>query len=132
LRLANRYIIDGDMVEVPVEGGAAWAHERNGSVPALKRLPVVKAYAFRPDAGSANVLLINRHLQSAARARVHLPFAPASNVVQAQIAANVVDANNEDYERIVIDAQTIDWDGPESVIELPPHSATALQFRAAD
>ncbi len=129
LRLANRYVIDGDMVELRIQGGTAWTQPENGSVPSKTMLPHLKAYAFRPDESSANVLLINRHLSSPLRVRVQLPFTPAREVVRAQLAGTSIDDHNEDYERVKLVEETVSSDAE---FELPPHSATAVQFMAVE
>ncbi len=132
LRLANQYTIDGDLVETQVRGGSSWDQAKNGSVPALTGLPYVKAYSFLRDAESANVLLINRHVTKPVPVRVRLPFAPKTRVVRAQLAGIAVDDNNEEYERVQLKEDELDWSAVDGVVELPPHSATALQFTAAE
>lgn len=132
LRLANRYVIDGDRVEIRMQGGTGWNQLENGSVPADLRLPHLKAYAFLGDGPSANVLLINRHVRDAARVRVQLPFTPSNQVVRVQLAGTTIDDNNEEYERVTLEEVTMQLPATGAGIELPPHSATALQFRAAE
>jgi len=132
LRLANRYIIDGDMVDVNVQGGSSWNQRKNGSVPNLKGLPHVKAYAFLPDDQSANVLIINRHLTDTVRARVQLPFTPKREVVRAQLSGTAIDNNNEEYERVTLTEKSVLLPATGAEFDLAPHSATALRFTAAE
>ncbi len=132
LRLANQCVIDGDMVEVRVHGGSSWDQPMNGSVPKLANLPHLKAYAFLREDDSVNVLLINRHLTSPMSVRIRLPFAPKAHVVRAKLSGNSIDDNNEEYERIKLMEDSLEFRGPDSAIEIPAHSATALQFTAAE
>jgi alpha-L-arabinofuranosidase len=130
LRLANRHVIDGDMVVVQMHDSPTWNQVKNGSVPALKKLPYLKAYAFVRDNQSANVLLINRHLTSSLRVRVQLPFTPKSEVTHVQLSGSTLGNHNEDYERVQLSESEVSWADTGGEVELAPHSATALQFTA--
>jgi len=132
LRLANRHVIDGNMVDVQVQGGTSWNQTKNGSVPNMKSLPHLKAYAFMPDYRSANVLLINRHLTDSLHIHVQLPFTPKSEVTRVQLNSSAIGNHNEDYERVTLIEDDFSWTDVDGKIDLPPHSATALQFMAAE
>jgi hypothetical protein len=121
LRLANRHVIEGDMVAVHVTG----AESRNRG-----NVPWVKAYAFLKPGGQANVLLFNRHPTEERPVQIAIPFERVAAIEQVRLHSTALTDNNEEYERVKLVEESVD--AVRRSFTLPPHSATALQFRAAE
>lgn len=133
LRLANQFLIQGDMVDVEVTGADTWDQPENGSVPEMEDIPYLHAYAFLDrDAASgkrqANLLLINRHLSMWQDAWVTLPFAPDSVGKRIALTGEEVTANNEQECRVTL-TEPAEEDVAQGVtLAVPPFSAVAFQF----
>lgn len=132
LRLANQYLIEGDMVAVELSGGEAWDQPENGSVPEMNDVPYLHGYAFlvldkATSKRRVNLLLINRDVERWQYASVQLPFSPQSKVQRVALsAANPLD-NNETEERVTLATDEIDASSLEE-LALPPCTAYAYRF----
>lgn len=132
LRLANRNLIEGNMVAVETEGGGTWDQDENGSVPAMDSVPYLHAYAFLvPAQGGqgrrANLLLVNRSLDAWQHAWVQLPFEPAPGATRILLGGGNIAENNEEEERVTLQESKVDdfWQGME--VAVPPFSALVYQ-----
>ena len=126
LRLANQYLIEGNMVRTEVEGSPTWNQPENGSVPRMRNVPYLHAYAFQPEAGRTNLLIINRHLDQPIRVRIELPFSPGGSVRQVLLTSREPTDNNEETERVQLEERALDdFDGE---ITIPACTATVYKF----
>lgn len=133
LRLANQYLIAGDMVAVEVSGADTWDQLENGSVPEISDVPYLHAYAFLDrdvldGKRQINLLLVNRHLSAWQDADVTLPFAPKTVAKRITLTGAEVTLNNEEEYRVTL-AET-EQEGVSQTVTLavPPFSAVVLQF----
>lgn len=132
LRLANEYLIEGDMVAVEVSGGESWDQPENGSVPEMNNVPCLHGYAFlvQDEATSkrrVNLLLINRDVEQWQYASVQLPFTPQPAVQRVALSATSPLDNNETEERVTLTADEIDA-GSMDELSLPPCTAYVYRF----
>lgn len=132
LRLANQYLIEGDMVAVEVSGGETWEQPENGSVPEMDDVPCLHGYAFLVQDKTAskrrvNLLLINRDVERWQYAKVQLPFAPQPKVQRAALKAASPLDNNEVEEKVTLTADEIDAASLDE-LSLPPCSAYVYRF----
>lgn len=130
LRLANQRLISGDMVRVSVDS-PAWNQPQNGSVLAQPAVPLLHAYAFiegTPPARRLNLLLINRALDQRLSITPTLPFPVSASVTVTQLAAERPDTNNEDTEKVQLNAGISPENGK---LLVAPCSATVYQFQEA-
>jgi hypothetical protein len=133
LSLANNHLIQGDMVEVRITNSPTWKQAQNGSVPAMKKVPVIHAYAFHSkskDTGkrTANVLVINRSLYDEIPLDINLPFTAISKVNRYILGGNHYTDNNENGASIQLTESTVEL-SPDSTIMIPPFSAIVYQFQ---
>lgn len=132
LRLANQYLIEGDMVAAEFLRGSTWNFPGNGNVPEVRGARHIHAYAFMTQspegARQCNVLLINRHLHEALPVRLHLPFTPRNPVTRATLAGASPGLNNEEAENVAIETGSEDGVGASSRFLVPPHGAVVYQF----
>ena len=129
LRLANQYLIAGDMVKVDVNGGATWSQQENGSVDALSDLATVHAFAFMAgDAGKrqVNLLLINRDLKAGQSVRVALPFVVKNRVKSVELKGVLPELNNETELEVALTESTLENFSGDTMV--PPCSAVVYQF----
>ncbi len=134
LRMANKYLIDGPMVEVDVTNSPAWNQPENGNVPKDKAVPYIHAYAFQPptapgEARRLNLLLINRHRVESLMANLALPFEPAPQATKIVLTGPDPGTNNEEAELIQLKETQVDDFSPSESIAIPPFSAIAYQIR---
>lgn len=134
LRLANQHLIAGSMVAVDVENSPAWNQPANGSVPEMRAVPVIHAYAFiAGETGGkrrCNVLIVNRDRAMRREVRIRLPFAHTGSAARVALTAGQIDANNEDAENVTLEEDTLNGLGAPALVAVPPYSATVLAFRA--
>lgn len=130
LRLANRHLIDGDLVRAEVIDGPSWDQPENGSVPATRGVPYLAAYAFRRE-GGYNVLLVNRHRATPIRAAIALPggAAAAGPIRTATLTGARIGDHNEDSERVTLREGTLAANADS--VEVPPFSAVVCQIDMA-
>lgn len=127
LRLANQYLIEGDLVRVEVAGSPTWNQPENGSVPELDNVPFLHAFAFR-RADGYNVLVINRHPSESLGILLELPEPVADAYTRVTLAGAKPDENNEREERVRLDESSETNSAPEKSFTLPPASATVFRF----
>jgi alpha-L-arabinofuranosidase len=128
LRLANQYLIEGDLITANVVETPTWDQSENGSVPAMDDLPYLHAYAFRrppssPDGAGVNVLLINRHRTLPLTTAVELPFAAAGPAKTALLSSPKISDNNENSEVVKLVEGTATPSGNTVTLTVPPFSA---------
>jgi alpha-L-arabinofuranosidase len=132
MRLANEFLIAGDMVRVEIDGSPTWDFPGNGNVPELDNLPYIHAYAFRTnsDAGTDqyNVLIINRHLSETQPVAVELPFTPRNPVKRITLTGDHLYDNNEDELKITLEESEEEGVDSGSRFLVPPFSAVVYQF----
>ncbi|HNR30093.1 MAG TPA: hypothetical protein PKI11_04325 [Candidatus Hydrogenedentes bacterium] len=133
LRLANGFLIEGDMTAVEVTGGATWDQVENGSVPAMKAVPCLHAYAFLSrDAATGkrrlNLLLINRHLSQWQHPTVTLPFTPRATAKRVLLGGGAITDHNEEEMRIAIEESEAEGMARTVSLPVPPFSAVVHQF----
>lgn len=131
LRLANQYLIAGNMVSAVAEGGPTWDQPENGSVPRTDDIPYIASYAFLDAEASPralNVLVVNRHLKEALDISFALPFAVESEARRIALAPETLDANNEDSETVRLTESTLGGIQVGAVTSVPPFSATVFRF----
>ena len=132
LSMANRYLIEGDMVEVRLDNVPTWSQPQNGSVEAQDRVPYLHAYAFRTASRDgwpqSRLLLINRHCTDALNAAVTVPFTPHGPVRAAVLTSGGIADNNEEWEHVKLATGEVQQFTNGEVLPLPPFSATVLQI----
>jgi hypothetical protein len=133
LKLANNHLIQGDMVDVQVMNSPTWSQKKNGSVPEIRKVPAIHAYAFRSVSKetkkrNVNVLVINRSLYEELPLTMTLPFSPKSKVNTFILESDHFTDNNENSSLIQLKESSIEWN-PESPLTIPPVSAIVYQFQ---
>lgn len=135
LRLANQFLIDGDLVTTQVANSPVWDQPENGSIDAMKDVPYVHAYAFlqrnAEQVTGANVLVINRHRTDALPLYFALPFTPGKKVARAVLTSGDITDNNEEEERVTLSTDSLSGFDPDAPVSVPPHSAMVFQFTPA-
>ena len=132
LRLANKYLIRGDMVATRVSGSPTWDQPENGSVPELADVPYLHAYAFLAPAEAGqrqvNLLLINRHRTDVLDVAIALPFTPAPDVKRIALTSSSLRDSNEEFEDVTLEESTFPGFAQGAIVEIPPFSAVVYQF----
>lgn len=132
LRLANQYLIQGDLVACAVADTPTWDQAENGTVAEVEDVPMLHAYAFLDEAGSqpkANVLLINRSLERSLPVTITLPFQASGDVQSATLTSNLPQDNNEDQERVTLSEKQLTGYQPGDELIVPPCAAVVYQFQ---
>lgn len=133
LRLANQYLIDGDMIEARMAGSPTWNQLENGSIPAMKKVPYLHSYAFRSiDEGTGkrnvNLLLINRHLTDTLPVTIKLPFEPGATVQITTLTSPNITDNNEERDTVQLETVTQDDFHQGIMVHIPKHTAAVYQI----
>lgn len=135
LRLANRYLIEGDLIRAEVTETPTWDQSANGSVPAMPDLPYLHAYAFKrpassPDGAGVNVLLINRHRTQPMTVAVTLPFSAVGAAKTALLSSAKISDNNESSEVVKLVEGSVTPAGNVLNVTVPPFSAMVCRARS--
>ncbi|MBN2005818.1 MAG: hypothetical protein JXA21_20845 [Anaerolineae bacterium] len=130
VELANR-AIQGDMLAT-VQGGdnPGWRQAAINGVEHEMDVAYVQSFAFR-DGERTSVILFNLNLDEAQRVRLALPAPPKRTATLYQIAPADIYADNEVTEEVTIQTQTLTNFSDAYVLDLPPHSVTALTWERA-
>ena len=133
LRLANKYLIQGDMVEALVDNTPTRAQEKNGSVPAMKKVPAIHAFGFADvDEGTGkrklNLLVLNRSLGNHLPLKFNLPFDFAPEVRTVSLSSTHYADNNEVDTQIRIQESDVTVTS-EQTVNIEPYTAVVFQFR---
>lgn len=128
LRLANQYLIEGDLITATVAETPTWDQSENGSVPAMEDLPYLHAYAFRrpasaPEGAGVNVLLVNRHRTQSLTTVVELPFTATGAAKTALLSSPKISDNNEASEVVKLVEGSVTPAGNTLTVTVPPFSA---------
>lgn len=134
LQLANRFLIEGDMVAVELRDIPTWSQPANGRVIAMSDVPYLHAYAFLCEESGkrrVNLLLINRHRTDPLPVRVKLPFVPAKTARVIVLTGRDLSDNNEEWERVKLTEAAVHNFSEGETIPLPPFSAVVIQIAEA-
>ena len=133
LRLANKYLIEGDLVTTQVADSPTWEQPENGSVAEMAEVPLLHAYAFlsaSPGKPKANVLVINRSLERSLPVTVALPFQAGGDVLSVTLTSDLPQDNNEELEKVTLKEKAIKGYKAGDQLIVPPCAAVVYQFQA--
>lgn len=131
LRLANRYLIEGDLVRTEVVGNSVWRQTENGSVPAIASVDGLHATSFLSHSNGkrrAHVLLINRLLSQDLEAHIALPFRIKSEARRILLTGSSPAMNNETSLEVALKEERVTLLAERPTLRVPPFSAVVVQF----
>jgi hypothetical protein len=129
VELVNRAIMGDMMVTTHSGANPSWLQPPINGIDQEIEVPFVQSFAFRRG-DRHSIVLFNLHLDQGQAVRLSLDEPPAAQAQMLQLAAASIHDDNEDAENVTIEEWAVNDFGDQYELTLPPHSVTAILWRA--